>query len=287
MGEAEPINESSRALGGVACATRVRKTSQDTGDRVRVHIVSWNVNGIRAVLRKDVFLPFVAAYDPDVICLQETKAQPGQVTLDLLSHSYRYWNVAARKGYAGTAILSKTAPLAVHSNIGVPGHDREGRVIAAEFEAFFVVSVYVPNAKRDLSRLDERQDWDRCFLVYLKDLEKRKPVIFCGDFNVAHTAIDLARPKENVRTHGFTLEERTGFQHLVDAGFIDTFRHLHPHEPHHYTWWRQFGGARERNIGWRIDYIMISTSLLPCLAAARILAEVRGSDHCPVAATFR
>jgi exodeoxyribonuclease-3 len=251
-----------------------------------VRLVSWNVNGIRAVLRKDVFVPFVAAYDPDIICLQETRVQPGQITLDLPSHPYHDWNGAERKGYAGTAILSKTKPLAVHHDIGVARHDREGRVIAAEFEAFFVVSVYVPNAKRDLSRLDDRQDWDRCFLAYLKELEQRKPVIFCGDFNVAHTEIDLARPKDNVGTHGFTLEERAGFQHLIEAGFIDTFRYLHPDEPHHYTWWRQFGGARERNIGWRIDYVMISASLLPCLASAQILTEVYGSDHCPVAATL-
>lgn len=249
-----------------------------------VKIVSWNVNGIRAVIRKEQFHPFVTIHSPDVICLQETKAKPEQVSLDLPSHPYQYWNCAEQKGYSGTAILSNTEPLAVRCDMGVERHDREGRIITAEFDTYFVVSVYVPNAKRDLSRLDERQDWDRCFLNYLKNLEQQKPVVFCGDFNVAHTEIDLARPKQNVKHHGFTREERSGFQNLVDAGFVDTFRHLHPDEPGHYTWWRQFGGARERNVGWRIDYVMISGTLLTRLANAVILSEVYGSDHCPVAA---
>jgi exodeoxyribonuclease-3 len=167
--------------------------------------------------------------------------------------------------------------------MGVERHDREGRVLAVEFAAYFVVSVYVPNAKRDLSRLADRQDWDACLLAYLKNLEQYKPVVCGGDFNVAHTALDLARPKENVRTHGFTLEERAGFQGFIDAGFVDTFRHTHPDQPGHYTWWRQFGGARERNIGWRIDYMLISAALLPSLVSAQIWPEVDGSDHCPVA----
>ena len=246
-------------------------------------IVSWNVNGIRALLNRDLLCPFVATHDPDVLCLQETKAQAAQVRLDLPSHPYHSWNGAARKGYAGTALLSKTAPLTVRMDMGVARHDGEGRVITAEFEAFFVVSVYVPNAKRDLSRLADRQDWDRCLLTYLQALERQKPVVCCGDFNVAHTAIDLARPKANEGQHGFTPEERTGFQHFVDAGFVDTFRHAHPGEPEHYTWWRQFGGARDRNLGWRIDYILMSASLLPRLRSAAILSEVYGSDHCPVA----
>lgn len=248
-----------------------------------MNIVSWNVNGIRALLKRDLLCPFVMASDPDVLCLQEIKAQSAQVRLDLPSHPYYYCNGAARKGYAGTAILSKTAPLSISQDIGVARHDAEGRVITAEFEALFVVSVYVPNAKRDLSRLADRQDWDRCFLTYLQALEQQKPVVCCGDFNVAHMPIDLARPKANEGTHGFTLEERAGFQNLVDAGFVDTFRHVHPDAPHHYTWWRQFGGARERNIGWRIDYVLMSASLLPHLRAAAILSEVYGSDHCPVA----
>jgi exodeoxyribonuclease-3 len=248
-----------------------------------MHIVSWNVNGIRALLRKDLFYPFVTAYDPDVICLQETKAQPEQVRLDLPSHPYHYWNSADRKGYSGTAIVAKTAPMTVCNDLGVARHDREGRVITAEFARFFVVSVYVPNAKRDLSRLDERQDWDRCLLGYLKALERQKPVVCCGDFNVAPTAIDLARPKQNDGQHGFTQEERAGFQRFMDAGLVDAFRHLHPGESQHYTWWRQFGGARECNVGWRIDHIIISAALVPRLQSARILAEVYGSDHCPVA----
>jgi exodeoxyribonuclease-3 len=248
-----------------------------------VNIVSWNVNGIRALLQRNLLAPFVASYDPDVICLQETKAQPDQVRLDLPSHPYHCWNGAVRKGYAGTAVLSKTAPLSIRMDLGVTCHDGEGRVIAAEFEDFFVVSIYVPNAKRDLSRLADRQDWDRCFLAYLQALEQQKPVVCCGDFNVAHTAIDLARPKDNEGHHGFTPEERAGFQNFMDVGFIDAFRHLHPGAPQHYTWWRQFGGARARNIGWRIDYILISAALLPRLRAATILSEVSGSDHCPVA----
>jgi exodeoxyribonuclease-3 len=248
-----------------------------------VKIVSWNVNGIRALLQRNSLSPFVAAYDPDVLCLQEIKARPEQVRCDLPSHPYCYWNGAARKGYAGTALFSKTAPLSIRHDIGVACHDGEGRVIAAEFEACFVVSVYVPNAKRDLSRLVDRQDWDRCLLAYLQALERQKPVVCCGDFNVAHTAIDLARPKANEGQHGFTPEERAGFQTFMDAGFIDSFRHLHPGVPHRYTWWRQFGGARERNIGWRIDYILISAALLPRLRSAAILSEVYGSDHCPVA----
>jgi exodeoxyribonuclease-3 len=227
--------------------------------------------------------PCLDTHAPDVLCLQETKVHPGQVRLDLPAYPYQYWNGADRRGYSGTAILSKTAPLAIRHDIGVTRHDCEGRVLAVEFAACFVVSVYVPNAKRDLSRLADRQHWDDCFLTYLKELEQHKPVVCCGDFNVAHTALDLARPKENVKTHGFTPEERAGFQHFLDAGFVDTFRYMHPDQPGHYTWWRQFGGARERNIGWRIDYILLSAALLPSLLAAEILTEVYGSDHCPVA----
>lgn len=248
-----------------------------------MNIVSWNVNGLRAVVRKELFHPFVAASEPDVICLQETRLQPHQVSLDLPSHPYHYWSSAERKGYSGTGIVSNREPLAVQHGLGVARHDGEGRVLAAEFDDFFVVSVYVPNAKRDLSRLDERQDWDRSLRDYLKTLAQHKPVVCGGDFNVAHTVIDLARPKQNAGQHGFTPEERSGFQRLLEAGFIDVFRHLHADEPHHYTWWRQFGGARERNVGWRLDYIIMSEALLPRLEAACILPQVYGSDHCPVA----
>jgi exodeoxyribonuclease-3 len=248
-----------------------------------VKIVSWNVNGIRAVVRKQVFYAFVTTYEPEVLCLQETRVHAEQVTLALPGHPYQYWHGAARRGYAGTAIVSKTAPLTVQRGMGVARHDHEGRVITAEFDTCFVVSVYVPNAKRDLSRLADRQDWDGCLLAYLQALERHKPVVCGGDFNVAHTAIDLARPRANVGQHGFTLEERAGFQSFIDAGFVDAFRHLHPDTPQCYTWWRQFGGARERNIGWRIDYILLSAALLPHLLSAALLSEVYGSDHCPVA----
>ena len=246
-------------------------------------IVSWNVNGIRAVLRKEALLSFVADHNPDVLCLQETKAWPDQVTLNLPSHPHHYWSSAVRRGYAGTAIFSKVPAISMQSSMGVERHDQEGRVTAAEFDQLFVVSIYVPNAKRDLSRLDDRQDWDRCLLGYLKTLEAQKPVVFCGDFNVAHMPIDLARPKTNEGQHGFTQEERAGFQRFIDAGFIDTFRQQHLDKPDHYTWWRQSGGAREKNMGWRLDYILMSSALLPCLKRAQILPKVYGSDHCPVA----
>jgi exodeoxyribonuclease-3 len=246
-------------------------------------IISWNVNGIRALVRKALLEPFLTAHTPDVLCLQETKVHPEQIHLDLPSHPYQYWYGAERKGYAGTGIIARTAPLAVETGMGVQQYDCEGRVLAVEFPAYFVVSVYVPNAKRDLSRLADRQNWDQCLLHYLQGLEKQKPVVCGGDFNVAHTALDLARPKDNIGQHGFTAKERAGFQRLMEAGFIDAFRHLHLDAPQHYTWWRQFGDARQRNIGWRIDYLLISGSLLPRLRTASILAQVYGSDHCPVA----
>ena len=252
-----------------------------------MHLISWNVNGIRAVLRKNRFLPFVTASDPDVICLQETKAHPQQVELDLPSHPYQYWHSAEKKGYAGTAIFAKHEPLSVSYGLGLEAFDSEGRLVAAEFDDLYAVSVYVPNSKRDLSRLDERQDWDRAFLSHLKDLEQRKPVVFSGDFNVAHTEIDLARPKDNEGHHGYTREERSGFDNFVSAGFIDTFRSLYPDARDQYTWWRQMGGARERNVGWRIDYVMISAALLPRLESASILSDVYGSDHCPVGIQLR
>lgn len=252
-----------------------------------MRLISWNVNGVRAVVRKQLLTPFVTAYDPDVLCLQETKVQPEQMRLDLPAYPYHYWYGAEKKGYSGTAILAKTEPLAVRYGLGVERHDHEGRVLTAEFATCYVVSVYVPNAKRDLSRLAERQDWDHCFLAYVQALAQHKPVVFGGDLNVAHTPLDLANPKANLKTHGFTPEERAGFQRFLDAGFVDTFRHLHPDAPGHYTWWRQFGGARERNIGWRIDYVLISAALLPSLEEATILATVQGSDHCPVSVGLR
>ncbi|MBM3223478.1 MAG: exodeoxyribonuclease III [Candidatus Tectomicrobia bacterium] len=252
-----------------------------------MRIFSWNVNGIRAVLRKQLLEPCLTTHDPDVVCFQETKAQPGQVAFELPAYPHQYWYGAEKRGYAGTAVFTKTAPLAVRYGLGVARHDHEGRVLAVELATCFVVSVYVPNAKRDLSRLADRQDWDECLLAYLQELEQHKPVVCCGDFNVAHTPIDLTNPKANVKNHGFTPEERAGFQRFMDAGFVDTFRSLHPDAPGHYTWWRQFGGARERNIGWRIDYMLISAALAPRLHAATILTDVYGSDHCPVAIELR
>ena len=193
-----------------------------------MQIISWNVNGIRAVVRKGALHACVATYDPDVLCFQETRAHPEQVRLELPGHLYQYWYGADRRGYAGTAMVSKTAPLTVRHGMGVERHDHEGRVLTAEFAACFVVSVYVPNAKRDLSRLADRQDWDDCLLVYLKALEQHKPVVCGGDCNVAHTALDLTRPRANVGQHGCTREERAGFQRFIDAGFVDTLRHMHP-----------------------------------------------------------
>ena len=246
----------------------------------RMKLISWNVNGLRAVLRKN-FLDYLEAAKPDVLCLQETKCGPNDVEQLWPAGYTTYWNSAEKKGYSGTVIFARTRPLNVIPHINIAEHDREGRVLAAEFANFFLVNVYVPNAKRDLSRLTYRQKWDRDFLGYLKKLEKKKPVIFCGDLNVAHTEIDLANPKANVHNHGFTLEERAGFDAFVKGGFLDTFREFEK-DGKHYTWWSQMGSARSRNVGWRIDYFLISQSLRPRLKRAFIEPDVLGSDHCPV-----
>lgn len=257
-------------------------------------IYSWNVNGIRAVLKKDRFEPFMRAHAPDVLCLQETKAERGQIEIDLPGY-HEYWNSAERKGYSGTAIFSRHEPLRVVNGFP-PAFARrysfadellrdsatEGRVMTAEFERCYVVTVYTPNAKDDLSRLALRhRHWDPAFLAYCRRLEKKKPVIFCGDLNVAHTEQDLANPKPNRGKKGFTAEEREGFQNLVDAGFVDTFR-IFTQGNGHYTWWSPFANSRARNVGWRIDYVMVSASLRKAVRAARIHADVLGSDHCPV-----
>jgi exodeoxyribonuclease-3 len=243
-------------------------------------LISWNVNGLRSILKKN-FLEFLDEEKPDVLCLQETKCTP-DVVEQLWPASYTtYWNSAERKGYSGTAIFTKERPLDVAPHIDISEHDREGRVLAAEFHGFFLVNVYVPNSKRDLSRLTYRQKWDRDFLAYLKKLEKKKPVIFCGDLNVAHTEIDLANPRANIHNHGFTVEERAGFTALVKAGFVDTFREFEKGGGH-YTWWSPMSGARSRNVGWRIDYFLISNSLRPRLKRAFIHPQILGSDHCPV-----
>lgn len=245
-------------------------------------LISWNVNGIRAVVKKG-FHDFLTAQNPDILCLQETKAQPHQVELTAPGY-HAYWNFPPKKlGYSGTLILTKQEPVKVATNLAIDKHDQEGRVITAEYPDFFLVNVYVPNSKRDLSRLPYRhQEWDVDFLKYLKKLEKKKPVIFCGDLNVAHQEIDLANPKSNQFTHGFTKEEREGFSNFVKAGFVDTFRELYPDKKAQYTWWSHFANCRARNIGWRIDYFLISKSLRPKLKKAFILPEIIGSDHCPV-----
>lgn len=243
-------------------------------------LISWNVNGIRSVLKKG-FLEFVRTQNPDVLCLQETKASPDQVDVPLPDYRV-YWNSAEKKGYSGTVIFTKTEPPGVGYGLGIPKHDKEGRVIELEFEDFFLVNVYTPNSKRELTRLDYRtREWDADFLARMKQLEKKKPVIFCGDLNVAHKEIDLANPGTNTGSHGFTPEERAGFDRIVQSGFVDTFREFHD-EGGHYTWWSPFQNARKRNIGWRIDYFCISKSLRPRLMDAFILPEVTGSDHCPI-----
>ena len=243
-------------------------------------LISWNVNGLRAVLRKN-FLDFLDAEKPDVLCLQEIKCSPDDVEQLWPVQYTTYWNCAERKGYSGTGIFIKKRPVHVRPHIGIVEHDCEGRVLAAELDDFFLVNVYVPNSRRDLSRLRYRQKWDRDFLAYLKALEKKKPVIVCGDLNVAHEEIDLANPKANVHNHGFTPEERAGFRAFIKAGFVDTFREFEK-AGGHYTWWSPLTGARSRNIGWRIDFFLISAALRPRLKSAFIRSAVIGSDHCPV-----
>jgi exodeoxyribonuclease III len=261
-------------------------------------IYSWNVNGIRSVVQKGVFLPFIDKHQPDVLCLQETKAERDQVQIDLPAY-HEYWNSAQKKGYSGTAIFSREAPLRVDNGFPVDIASRyhlvdhaardsatEGRVIACEYEKFFIVTVYTPNAKEDLSRIPLRANhWDPAFLAYCKWLERRKPVIFCGDLNVAHTELDLANPKSNRGKKGFTDEERAGFQNFVDAGFVDTFR-LFTQGNGYYSWWSHFANSRARNIGWRIDYVLVSDALRGRVTAAQIFPEVLGSDHCPVSITL-
>ena len=245
-------------------------------------IISWNVNGIRAVIKKG-FYDFIDEYKPDILCLQETKAHPEQVDIKLNQYPYQFWNSAEKKGYSGTAIFSKKEPLSVKNNIGIDKHDNEGRVIAVEFEDYFLVTVYTPNSKRELLRLEYRaQEWDIDFLKYLKKLEEEKPVIFCGDLNVAHKEIDLKNPKTNKRNAGFTDEERSGFDNYIASGFIDTFREFEKGEGH-YTWWSYMFNSRAKNVGWRIDYFCISQILRSKLAKSYILKDVMGSDHAPVA----
>ncbi|MDD2486781.1 MAG: exodeoxyribonuclease III [Candidatus Gracilibacteria bacterium] len=247
-------------------------------------LISWNVNGIRAASSKG-FMDYITKELPDIIGLQEVKAMENElpIKIELLSLGYEiYWNSANRKGYSGTAVLTKIKPLSVSYGLGFPEHDEEGRVITLEFDDFYFITVYTPNAKRELERLGYRQVWDSIFLDHMKNLEKIKPVIACGDLNVAHREIDLTNPKTNRGNAGFTDEEREGFQKFVDAGFIDTFRHFYPELKEQYSWWSNFANSRERNIGWRIDYFLTSSSLESRLKNAFIRPEIRGSDHCPV-----
>ena len=241
--------------------------------------ISWNVNGIRAALNKG-FMEFVNRELPDVLCLQETKAQPEQIDIDLDGYE-QYWNSAEKKGYAGTAVFTQIAPIKITYGMGHPEHDNEGRVITLEYPNFFLVNVYTPNAQRGLTRLDYRMQWDKDFLSHLKSLEGTKPVVFCGDLNVAHKEIDLTNPKSNRRNAGFTDEEREGFSSILESGFVDTFREF-SQEPGQYTWWSYRFNARSKNIGWRIDYFCCSTSLLSCVETSCIMSDVAGSDHCPV-----
>ncbi|MGE4282283.1 MAG: exodeoxyribonuclease III [Clostridia bacterium] len=243
-------------------------------------LISWNVNGIRACLKKD-FMGFFKQEDADVFCIQETKVQEGQVELNLDGY-HQFWNYADKKGYSGTAIFSKEEPITVSYGIGEEEHDHEGRVITLEFESFFVVTVYTPNSQRGLARLDYRMTWEEDFLNYLKKLEEAKPVIFCGDLNVAHNEIDLKNPSTNKKNAGFTDEERNKFDEVLNKGFIDTYRHFYPDKAGAYTWWSYMFNARENNAGWRIDYFCISSSLKGNLKDAKIYADILGSDHCPV-----
>jgi exodeoxyribonuclease-3 len=245
-------------------------------------VLSWNVNGLRALVQRDGLRP-LAAEGADVICLQETKATSEQTQGIPDGYPHQFWSFAEQKGYSGTAVLSRVEPLSVRMGLGSREHDSEGRLISLEFRDFWLVTVYTPNAGRGLVRLDYRLEWDKAFLRYLRRLEKSKPVVFCGDLNVAHEEIDIANPRANRRNAGFTDEERESFSRILRSGFADTFRELHP-EPGQYTWWSYMYNARAKNIGWRIDYVCVSRSLLPRLRGASILAAVMGSDHCPVAA---
>ncbi len=243
-------------------------------------LISWNVNGLRACKDKG-FLDFFKEADADIFCLQETKLQAGQIELELPGY-YQYWNYAQKKGYSGTAIFTKKEPLSVTYGMGMEEHDTEGRVITAEFEDCFVVTVYTPNSQRELTRLEYRMKWEEAFLSYLKKLEEKKPVIFCGDLNVAHQEIDLKNPKSNRKNAGFTDEERGCFTRLLENGFVDTYRYFYPDKEGVYSWWSYMFQARAKNAGWRIDYFVVSESLKGKLVDARIHTQVMGSDHCPV-----
>lgn len=243
-------------------------------------LISWNVNGIRACVNKG-FCDFFKEADADIFCIQETKCQPDQIDLSFEGY-HAYWNSAERKGYSGTAVFTKEEPLTVTYGIGIEEHDREGRVITLEFEKFYLVTIYTPNSKRGLERLDYRQEWEDEIRKYLLDLDSKKPVIMCGDLNVAHKEIDLKNPKPNIGNAGFTYEERDKMTALLEAGFTDSFRYKYPDKTDAYSWWSYMGKARERNIGWRIDYFILSNSIKENITDACIYPEIMGSDHCPI-----
>ena len=243
-------------------------------------LVSWNVNGIRAVLTKG-FEDFFKNVNADIFCIQETKCQEGQVELEFDGYE-SYWNSAEKKGYSGTAIFTKIKPISVKYGIGIEEHDKEGRVITLEFKDFYMVNIYTPNSKRELERLDYRQIWEDEIRKYLSSLNKTKPVIMCGDLNVAHKEIDLKNPKTNTHNAGFTIEERNKMTELLNAGFIDTFRYLYPDKIDCYTWWSYMRKAREKNVGWRIDYFIVSDELKNKIKEAKIYQDIMGSDHCPI-----
>lgn len=249
-------------------------------------LLSWNVNGIRAVLGKG-FPDFVAREKPDILCLQETKARPEQVELPLELGGYQaFWSSAEKPGYSGVAVFSRVKPQQVKEGLGISEHDKEGRILTVEYDDFILVNVYTPNAQDELRRLDYRLSWDEAFRNHVAREAKRKPVIFCGDLNVAHQEIDLARPRENRRNPGFSDEERGSFAKLLDAGFTDTFRHHYPDKTAAYSWWSYRAGAREKNVGWRIDYFGVSSTFMSRVKDAVILPDVHGSDHCPVGITL-
>lgn len=248
-------------------------------------LISWNVNGLRACLGKG-FREYFDGADADFFCLQETKLQAGQVDLELPGY-HQYWNYAEKKGYSGTAMFTKEEPMSVTLGIGMEEHDKEGRVITAEFPEYYVVTCYTPNSQEGLKRLDYRMEWEDAFLSYLKKLEEKKPVIFCGDLNVAHTEIDLKNPKTNRKNAGFTDEERGKFSALLEAGFIDTYRYFYPDKEGVYSWWSYRFSARAKNAGWRIDYFCVSQALKDRLESADIHTEIMGSDHCPVELVIR
>ncbi|MEH7097001.1 exodeoxyribonuclease III [Neobacillus vireti] len=243
-------------------------------------LVSWNVNGLRACVKKG-FLDYFQEVKADIFCVQETKLQEGQISLELDGY-YQYWNYAVKKGYSGTAVFTKVKPLSVKYGVGIEEEEEEGRILTLEFDDFFLVNVYVPNSQRDLARIGYRLEWEDRILHHLKELDKIKPVVLCGDLNVAHQEIDLRNPKSNIGNSGFTDEERGKMTTLLGSGFVDSFRYFYPQQEGAYTWWSYMNKVRERNIGWRIDYFIVSDSMKDCLLNAEIHCNVMGSDHCPV-----